>query len=891
MVTAQLVGREPEAAALAVLLEELDEQRGSALLIRGEAGIGKSALLMEASRRAAEQNARVLKTTGVESEAHLPFAGLHQLLRPILDEARHLPEPQRRAIEAAFGQSPAEAPDLFFTALAALELVSEAADRAPLLLVIDDAQWLDRATADVLAFVARRLDTERIGLLAAIRAPHGTTIEGRTIELGPLDDDAAARLLDDHAPDLQPAVKERILQEAAGNPLALTELPLANPDLGDGLVLPTWLPLTTRLEQAFAARVQDLPDQTRMLLLVAALNDGDAIAEALEAATLLTGTPTTIDDLTPAVDANLVDADGVELRFRHPLIRSAIHQAANLSQRHAAHRALATTLEDEPDRRVWHRSAARLAPDERVATELDEAAARAQRRGAIATAVTALERAAQLSGSTASKSARLLQAAELAADLGRSDVMQMLLREAESLDLPARGRARVAWLRELHEERLWSGASQLSAYAELADGDADRALATLLPIAHRCWWSNADKATRDAIVEAAEQLPVADDDPRLLSILATAAPAERGAAVLQRMGPPAPGADPATAFQLATAATAVGNYAPTEPWLAAAVEGLRVQGRLGLLVHALVGQAWMGIQLSRFDVAVPAAEEARRLADETAQPRWGAVAQLAQAMIAGMRGDEATAEREAAAAEAVLLPMGANPILALVQFARGRAALAAGRHADAYEHLARIFDPADIAYHVNVRTWALLDLVDAAVHSERHDAARDAVERMEGSASPILRANVICARPLVTGDFGPSLDADLTDWPALRARLLLAYGAWLRRQRRAADSRQPLRAAREAFDAIGLVPWGERARQELRAAGETSRRRTPDLWDELTPQELQIAQMAAEGLTNREIGQRLYLSHRTVSTHLYRIFPKLGITSRAELRAALPSVT
>jgi DNA-binding CsgD family transcriptional regulator len=294
---------------------------------------------------------------------------------------------------------------------------------------------------------------------------------------------------------------------------------------------------------------------------------------------------------------------------------------------------------------------------------------------------------------------------------------------------------------------------------------------------------------------------------------------------------------------------------------------------------------------------MPAAEEAVRLAEETVQPRWVAAVRPVQAVLAGLRGDEEAADALAAEAEQVLLPMAAHPMLALVQFARGITALGAGRHADAFDHLNRIYDPADIAYHPFVRGWAIAELTEAAVHTGREDAARAEAAALEPvlvrTRSPLLAAGLQCARPMLAADdaaeaaFQDGLAADLARWPLHRARLLLAYGVWLRRRRRVAESRAPLRGAREAFDALGAVPWGERARQELRASGEASRRRTPDAWDELTPQELQIAQMAAEGLTNREIGQRLYLSHRTVGSHLYRIFPKLGVTARGELRMAL----
>jgi ATP/maltotriose-dependent transcriptional regulator MalT len=434
------------------------------------------------------------------------------------------------------------------------------------------------------------------------------------------------------------------------------------------------------------------------------------------------------------------------------------------------------------------------------------------------------------------------------------------------------------------------------AHRALLDGNANLALQSLLLISLRCWWSNPDQETRNLVVAAAERIPLPDDAPELINILAMAAPIERGASVIDRISLLSPDKfdDPGTALLIGIAATGVGAFDLSAGYLATAVAGLRAQGRLNLLAQALVFQAWAGIFLGTWTVALPAAEEAGRLAQETAQPRWAAAAQLAQAMVEAQRGEQDVAGALAAEAECVLLPMGANPMLALVQLGRGLAALGAGRHAEAYEQLRRIFDPADLAHHPYVRFWAVGDLAEAAVHSGHQVKARQVLEELEPLAAqtmaPILQVGLSFARPLLAEDdaaeplFQAGLEADLTRWPFLRARLLLAYGAWLRRRRRVAESRAPLRAAREAFDALGAVPWGDRARQELRASGETSRKRNPGTWDQLSPQELQIAQMAAEGLSNREIGQRLYLSHRTVGSHLYRIFPKLGITSRSELR-------
>ena len=328
----------------------------------------------------------------------------------------------------------------------------------------------------------------------------------------------------------------------------------------------------------------------------------------------------------------------------------------------------------------------------------------------------------------------------------------------------------------------------------------------------------------------------------------------------------------------------------------AAAAGSRARGHLGLLGQVLLSQGWSALLLGHAGLAWPAAEEAARLLAESGLPLWAACAQLAQAVLAGRRGDTATATELAAQAEQVLLTGGVPPLLALVQLARGTAALGAGRHDEAYEQLARIFDPHDAAYHPHLRAWALVDLAEAAASGGHQDAARrhhaELIPQAAATGSPLLRASLAVAAPmLATGDaqapFDTAFDTGLTAWPLHRARLQLAYGMWLRRRQQAGESRAPLRAARDTFDALGADAWAERARRELRAAGERSGRPALRVLDLLAPQELQIARLAAEGLSNREIGQQLYLSHRTVRNHLYRVFPKLGITSRAELAAAV----
>jgi DNA-binding CsgD family transcriptional regulator len=906
-----LVGREREVAVLHDLVDRVHD-RGGTLVVRGQAGIGKTALLEAASGRAAERGMLVLATTGVQSEAHLPFAGLHQLLHSIITGAESLPTPQRTALLAAFGMTDVAAPDLFLIALAALELLADTAAGSPLLLLVEDAQWLDRPTAEVLAFVARRLESEPIVLLTTIREGYASALGEAglpELHLEGLDEAAARALLSSHAPEIAPRVRERLLAESAGNPLALLELPVAlGSDRLGGATLPEWLPLTARLEHAFAARLLELPDMTRRLLLVAAVEHDGALAEVLAAAATLdrAGATVELEALAPAVGARLIEVDELGLRFRHPLVRSAVHQAASFPERHAAHAALAQVLADQPDRRAWHRAASCVGPDETVACELEGVAERARRRGALDVAAAALERAARLSDDPTRQGSRLLRAAELAFELGRRDLVISLLQEAEPLQLAAVERARMLWIREMVAPTSLGDAASLrlvvdTAIRVAADGDRELAMNLLWLAGQRCFWADPGQEARERVIAAAERLHEDEADLRRLAILAYTAPAERGRVVIERLSRSAPdgGGDATAARLLGTAALAVGAFDLAAGFFAAASAALRAQGRLGHLARVLTLQAWAAVYLGDWKLAMPAAEEAARLAAETREPLWAASAQVVKAMLAALGGEREVAEAHAARAEQALPPIGARFLLSIVQLARGLTALGAGRHGDAYQQLERVFDPADVAYHPFIRCWAVGELAEAAAHSGHREEAQAVLKELEPLAaqtpSSWFHAGMAHARPLLADDqdaeplFQAALDADLSRWPLARARLLLAYGAWLRRQRRVAESRAPLRAAREAFDALGAIPWGERARQELRAAGEASGRRAPEAWDRLSPQELQIAQLAADGLSNREIGQQLYLSHRTVGSHLYRLFPKLGISSRSQLRAALDS--
>ena len=916
----QLLGRERELTTIDDLLRQIGGG-GGALLVSGEAGIGKTALLEWADLRAEELGLSVLSTAGVPSEAHMAFAGLHRLLRPHLSRIGELPRPQQTALSLAFGLDTggahadgeaSSAPDIFLTALATLDLLAEAAASTPILLIVEDAHWLDAATSDALAFVARRIEDEPIVLLFAVRdGSAGRLEEARLPELAVqgLDDADAQSLLDRHALAIRPEARTRLLETAAGNPLALVELPYAaDSNSVDGSLGLAPIPVTERLERAFSERLEPLPEITRRLLLVGALDEGGGLDEQLHAAAVIAGRPVTTDALAPAEAAGLVALDDVGLRFRHPLVRAAVVSAEPTSVRQAAHRALAAAHADDVDRSVWHRAASLSGPDDVVARALEDAAERATRRGAAAIAVAALERAAQLCETPSRRGTLLVQAAEMEFELGRFERAVSLAGRARALDLSLDDRARLSFLLESVDEVSWSGAERVATFAEIAyemtrTSEPGRALKALQAAGLRCWWGNPSQETRDLVVTTAERIPVAEDDPALLAVLSFADPVERGAVVIDRISRLSPdaNADPEAMQLIGTAATAVLAFDRSAPFLEAAVDGLRTQGRLGLLAQALVSQSWAALHLAMPSLAASAAEEAARLAPETGQQRWGLAATVALATVAGERGDLDAAEELAKEAEAVLLPMGVQPMLALVQFARGRGAVAHQRYDDGYEQLRRVLEPSDVAYHPFVGGWALADLIEAAVHTGKGEEATRYLKHLESLTQKMtasyLRATLAYARAIAASEdeaealYQEALNSELRNWPCCRGRLLLSYGRWLRRQRRIAESRAPIRTARESFDALGFHGLSETARRELRASGETSMRRTPDARDQLTSQELQIAEMAATGLSNREIGQKLYLSHRTVESHLYRIFPKLGVTSRAQLRSALPEVT
>ena len=584
-------------------------------------------------------------------------------------------------------------------------------------------------------------------------------------------------------------------------------------------------------------------------------------------------------------------------------MQSAIYQAATVAERHAAHTALAGLSADDPDRRAWHRWAAAVGPDPVVAAEVEEAGRRALRRGAVATAAVAFERAAGLERDVARRGRLLVDAAAAASDLGRSETVMRLLAEAGSLGLGPHERAQCMLLEDGFRagpagDPAWVLDLVQTASRMAALGDPDLALNLLVAAAARCYWGNL-RAEGRAVILAADAIASGSDDHRMLYIQAFAAPIERGEVVLRESDRAEMPADAAALFRQGMAVCLAGGYDRAVPLLAASVRRLREQGRLGLLVQVLSIYAWAAVQVGDFAIAVPAVEESQRLASELARPESKIAAQIAKAQIAALRGDRKAVAELTAEAESVALPIGASGLLSLVLYARGTLELGYGRHAEAYEHLRRIHEPGDPACHYLNTRQMLGEFTEAAVRSGHRDEALALARELEPLArrppSPWFDLQMLYARLHLAGDdeagaaFEDALSRDLSAWPVIHARIELSYGEWLRRRRRQVESRAPLRAARDAFDALGMNPWAERARQELRAAGESSQRPEHDSLDDLTPQELQIVQMVAQGLSNRVIAERLYLSRRTVESHLYRVFHKLGVSSRAQLVSVLGS--
>ncbi len=913
----RLVGRGDE---LQHLIDRLDgvHAGGSVIGLLGEPGVGKSALQERVAEHARAAGFGVLRARGSQAEAQLPFAGLHQLLQPLLPRVDGLPARQREALLACFAMSDATEVNPFFIYLAVLELLVDSATQAPVLVCLDDIHWLDRPSIDAVGFVARRIAGERVAIVCTARPGAQSLVDDWTvtwIEIAGLDDARSAELLQWRAPHLDPALRDRVVRQAGGNPLAILEFATA---LSSGAH--EWpepdddLPMTARLERTFLARADELGPDARAVLEVAALDDGDTIGTVLAAAQLLHAWQFVLGGARGALEVVMLSVDDEKVRFCHPLVGSAIgvefvgsalRQAMSPQTRQRAHAALGRVLSDRPDRAIWHRALSASGPDEQIAAELEHAAAEARRRGAVSTALGWLERAAALSPEPQAGAARLLSAAELGYELGRFSQVEQIKAKLPDIALRPRDRSRLTWLEGAFHDGSTSRPTEIRHLVDLARGathedDTDLAMQLLIGAARRVWWRDPGATVRREIVQAAYEVGLPDRDPRLLAALGLCESIELGPVITGHLAswPADAGHRPDLAGLLGIAAFCVGDFTRANMFLSAPIQELRAQGRLGLLAEALAIRAWAEINLGVFD-ASRSADEALRLADETGQMVWAATARVAVALIDAVSGGWSSSHDLLTHAEhtALRMPNASSSLLAGAQLARGIAALGADNPEPAYGELHRVFVPPDPACQRVQQLWTIGYLAEAAVRTGRRDEAgvlHRAMERLAGDSpavGPLIALEY--SRAVLADDdsaealFRAALDGVGRPYPWHLARIELSYGSWLRRQRRVAQSRGPLRAARGTFDALGAHGWAQRADRELRATGERGWRPSPNPRERLSPQETQIAELAAQGMSNREIGERLFLSHRTVSSHLYRIFPKLGITRRNQLAGAL----
>ncbi|MFE1265583.1 AAA family ATPase [Streptomyces albogriseolus] len=894
-----IVGRDPE---LARLFRVMDSETGDpVLLLLGDVGMGKSTLLDRVVRRAEAGGARVLRAEGSEPESTLAFSALHQLLRPVPAEIDGLPERQRAALHGAFGAGPATADgDLMLTGVAVLSLLSALGERGPVLLVLDDAQWFDRASLDVLSFAARRLAGEPVTMLITARV--GDRLPGfdrhvPTLTLGPLDDAEAGRLLDlqPHSPTGR--TRTQILDQAEGNPLALTELARAAAAPGAAAKPPPAgpLPLTAHLEKIFAARLDDLPAPTaRALMLLAAMDTVDS-AIATPAAV-----PDAQDDAWPPAErAGLIRRTGHTLRFSHPLARSAVYHAAPLDARRQAHLALAGLLRDEPDRRAWHLAAAATRPDADVSAELERTADRARRRGGHAAAAQALQRAADLAPRSEDTARLLVEAAAEAAltgDLAWVEELATAVRaRTDDASLLAEAAAQVGRLAVLTVRHSVVFPRLMDAAEELAPAQPSTALDVLAGAAVVRYYSGQD-AQRHRIEDALRTLREDASPAWLRTWVRTVSDPFDDRAGLLALLPRIAAEAQRRPDRLTTYAVMAWLLDETPRAVRAFDEAFDRWGSRGALPEGLGGAAaWSYVELGRWGRAREACARSSAVGAAAGLEHAVACAAAVDATVLAYQGDPTAARARADEALALIDPLESRSVSVFARRALGAAALAEGAYETAYDQLRTVFtaDGAPVHYHASYP--ALADLAAAAVRAGRHAEADAIVERaagtLAGNASPRLRALINRARGLLADpeDAEPHFRAALAEsvlehWPFERAQTLLDLAEWLRRRRRITEARVPLTEALETFRRLGARPWIERARAESRAAGLDVTDAAPDALAELSPQQQQIIRLAAHGLTNREIGEKLFLSPRTVSSHLYRSFPKLGVTARAQLR-------
>jgi DNA-binding CsgD family transcriptional regulator len=909
---APIIGRDAALARVRGLVDPVP-QSSQVLLVIGEAGIGKTVLLADAAGRARSSGTRVLSVTGQESESRLAFAGLHQLLRPVLSSAAGLPGRQAQALLAAFGLAAAPGvPDPLLIRVAVLTLLSDLSERSPVLVVADDAHWIDRGSLEALAFVGSRLDAERVVLLVGARGQAPPPGFGRGFpELGlePLSAADAGLLLDAQPRSPRGQARQQVLAQAAGNPMALIELATVIAD--DPGASRRWaaepLPLTDRLSAVITARLAGLPDQARAALLLAAVADGLDLRVAASR-----GAGPDAQALVPAEELGLVRVDRTGLRFSHPLVRSAIYHSAPFAQRATAHRRLAEALHDQPDRRAWHLAAAALQPDEHVASLLEATAAEAQHRGGAAAAALAMERAAELSPDRADQARRLVAAASAAVPTGQGDWVQELARRALEVtvdpELRLTARHDAAWA------LAWSGrrSAALSALISVAE-EASRDLPGLawdaVGSAATVAYQSGAPAGRQAVDRALAllerqgppppgQVPGIDVDVLRLWIHASADPIAGRDQLLPHLrkilGSPI---EESSWWRVASAAWLLDESELAISLLQDAMHRLRAPGVRGTSGGSLTVLGWAYIDTGRWDEALDVAAEAAGIAEANNMEIVAASAAVITATVLALRADSGAARWHAARALATVNPAECGLVTARARRALGVAALADGSYLQAFTQLSGLFSEDGAPLHSYASYLGVADLAVAAVRADRRmegcDVIENALGRLDGRASArleqlIARARGILAGPDVTeAHFDKALADPAGDqWPFERAQLQLDHGEWMRRRRRINDAKAVLTEALGTFQRLGARSWAERAQAELRACGVAVTRAPgePDALAELTPQQRQIVRLASDGLTDREIADRLFLSPRTVSSHLYRSYPKLGVASRHQLR-------
>jgi DNA-binding CsgD family transcriptional regulator/tetratricopeptide (TPR) repeat protein len=902
-----LTARDAERLTLDRLLGAVRDGESRVLVLRGEAGVGKSALLEYMVGNAS--GCRVLRAEGVELEMELAYASLHQLCAPVLERRDHLPDPQRDALATAFGLSAGPPPDRFVVGLAVLGLLTECAEEQPLVCVVDDAQWLDQASAQTLAFVARRLFAEPVGIVLGVREPSDlpafTGLENLPV-VG-LDEGDARALLDSAlAERLDERVRDLVVAEARGNPLALLELPrgLTPGELAGGFGLPD-VSLPNRIEQSFLRRLEQLPVDTRRLMLMAA-------AETLGDVTLLWRAAERVglgpDAVAPAEAVDLLEL-GARARFRHPLVRSAIYRAATPSDRREAHRVLAeaTDPETDPDRRAWHRAQSAAGLDEGVADELERSADRARRRGGVAAMAAFLERAAELSPTPARRGARALAAAQAKLDAGALESAQTMFATAELAPLDELQRARLARLRGqmVFAQQRGSDAPHLllDAAKRFEPLDAATARETYVEAFAATIFAGRMSHIEGALVEAAGTAPSGPRPPRPLDLLLDGLvdrytkPFGEALPALQQALHSLAGGDWSHGDEvrwLRTSFGIAGQALATELWddeawhelASRALSLAREAGALAVLPVALTYRAGVHLHAGEFAEASALMEEADAISVATGNPPL----KYLSLMLLAWRGQEVAALRAIESSLQGAASRGEGRVIGLAHYATALLFNSLGRYQDALEAANRACAYKDPGFF----GWALVELVEAGVRSDSRDAASDAFGQLDErtSASGTDWALGVRARSAALLSNGTAAEAFFRE--AIErlgrsrikvhlARAHLVYGEWLRRENRRVDAREHLRAAHDTFVHMGAAGFAERARRELRATGVTARKRAEATRGVLTPQEAQVARLARDGLSNPEIGAQLFISPRTAQYHLHKVFAKLEITSRAQL--------